>query len=479
MPDEVSDLTPMLSPDTESSVLIKSTSSRGNKYKNAITMIVLFLINLLNYMDRFAIAGVLEQIQDYFNIGDAEAGLLQTVFVCSYMALAPLFGYLGDRYSRKLMIILGVTLWSITTIAGSFVPKHLFWLFVLLRSLVGVGEASYSCVAPTIIADIFTHDMRTRMLAVFNIAVPLGGGLGYIVGSYVSKTFHDWRWALRVTPVFGAICVILLIVLVTEPVRGSADGAHMQKKSSWLSDVKNVIKIKSFLLITLGFTWVAFALGSLSWWGPIFLQKAHKLANGSEDSKDKANVSLYFGMITCGAGIIGVLLGSEIARRYRKRNPRGDPIVCGVAVLLAIPFLFCVLLLSKDYIVLTWIFIFIAETLLCSNWALITDMLMYIIIPTRRSTASSILIFIMHLLGDASSPYIIGEISDFFRKGADDDLSNWVSLRNALMLTPFVAILGGAAFLFAAMFIIQDRRRAEETIESMKITNNFGLSENA
>ncbi|CAF3386766.1 unnamed protein product [Rotaria sp. Silwood1] len=480
MSDDVSDLTPMLGSDTASTALIKHTPSRGQKYKNAITMIVLFLINLLNFMDRFAIAGVLEQIQDYFNIGDAEAGLLQTVFVCSYMALAPLFGYLGDRYSRKLMIILGVTLWSITTVAGSFVPQNLFWVFVLLRSLVGVGEASYSCVAPTIIADIFTHDMRTRMLAFFNIAVPLGGGLGYIVGSYVSKAFHnDWRWALRVTPALGAVCVILLIVLVTEPVRGSADGAHMQKRSSWVFDVIHVFKIKSFILITLGFTWVAFALGSLSWWGPIFLQKAHILANGSEDPKDKANVSLYFGIVTCGAGVLGVLLGSEIARRYRKRNPRGDPIVCGIAVLLAIPCLFCVLLLSKDYIVLTWIFIFIAETLLCSNWALITDMLMYIIIPTRRSTASSILIFVMHLLGDASSPYIIGEISDFFRKGADDNLTQWISLRNALMLTPFVATLGGAAFLFAAIYIIQDRRRAEDTIESMKISDDLALYETA
>jgi MFS transporter, Spinster family, sphingosine-1-phosphate transporter len=58
-------------------------------------MVVLFLINLLNFMDRFAIAGVLELIQEYFKIDDAKAGLLQTVFVCSYMALAPLFGYLG------------------------------------------------------------------------------------------------------------------------------------------------------------------------------------------------------------------------------------------------------------------------------------------------------------------------------------------------------------------------------------------------
>jgi len=61
---------------------------------------------------------------------------------------------------------------------------------------------------------------------------------------------------------------------------------------------------------------------------------------------------------------------------YRKRNPRGDPIVCGIAVFLAMPFLVCLLLFSKDNLILTWIFIFVAETLLCSNWALISDMLM-------------------------------------------------------------------------------------------------------
>ncbi|UJR35533.1 hypothetical protein I4U23_028287 [Adineta vaga] len=470
MTEEISDLTPMLSPDNEDRYLLPKVAPQRRKYKNVITMLVLFLINLLNYMDRFAIAGVLELVQDYFHVGDSEAGLLQTVFVCSYMALAPLFGYLGDRFSRKLMIILGVSLWSMTTVAGSFVPPHLFWLFVLLRSLVGVGEASYSCVAPTIIADIFASDMRTTMLAVFNIAVPLGGGLGYIVGSYVAKAFNnDWRWALRITPGLGVLCVILLVLLVEEPARGSADGAQIQKRSSWIFDVKQVLKIKSFLLTTLGFTWVSFALGSLSWWGPIFLQKAHRLATGTEDKKDKSNVALYFGMITCGAGILGVLLGSEIARRYRKINRRGDPIVCGLAVIIAIPFLFCVLLFAKDHQILTWIFIFIAETLMCSNWALISDMLMYIVIPTRRATASSIQIFIMHLFGDASSPYIVGQISEFFKHGADDKLIEYIALRNALMLTPFVATFGGAAFLCAAIFIVQDRRRAEQTIESMKI----------
>ncbi|CAF0865140.1 unnamed protein product [Adineta ricciae] len=455
MTEEVSDITSMLIPNNEELFLIPKIAPKRRKYKS-----------------------VLELVQEYFHVNDKQAGLLQTVFVCSYMALAPLFGYLGDRFSRKIMIILGVSLWSMTTVAGSFVPPNLFWLFVLLRSLVGVGEASYSCVAPTIIADLFTSDMRTTMLAVFNIAVPLGGGLGYIVGSYVAKAFHnDWRWALRVTPVFGVICVILLCFLVKEPPRGDADGAQMQKRSNWFFDVKQVLKIKTFILITLGFTWVSFALGSLSWWGPIFLQKAHRAEGGTVDPKDKSNVALYFGMITCGAGILGVVLGSEIAKRYRKYNRRADPIVCGIAILLAMPFLFCVLLLAKDHQILTWIFIFIAETLMCSNWALISDMLMYIIIPTRRATASSIQIFIMHLFGDASSPYIVGQISDYFQQGADDKLTPWIALRNALMITPFVATVGGAAFLFAAVFIIRDRRRAEQTIESLRPSNDYGLTE--
>ncbi len=103
-----------------------------------------------------------------------------------------LFLFYSDRYSRKIIIVVGVSLWSVTTLAGSFVPDNVilsilvllieitcflyqsFWLFALLRCLVGVGEASYSCVAPTIIADIYKADMRTAMFALFNIAVPLG-----------------------------------------------------------------------------------------------------------------------------------------------------------------------------------------------------------------------------------------------------------------------------------------------------------------
>ncbi|XP_037545088.1 protein spinster homolog 1, partial [Nematolebias whitei] len=76
-------------------------ASGVSQVRAVLTVLILCYINLLNYMDRFTVAGVLPDIEQYFGIDDGRSGLLQTVFICSYMILAPVFGYLGDRYNRK------------------------------------------------------------------------------------------------------------------------------------------------------------------------------------------------------------------------------------------------------------------------------------------------------------------------------------------------------------------------------------------
>lgn len=124
----------------------------------------------------FCSTGVLADLQKDFNISDSYAGLLQTAFIISYMVFAPIFGYLGDRYSRRLIMGFGIGLWSATTLAGSFMPNY-HW-FVVFRALVGIGEASYSTIAPTIISDLFVKDLRSKFLALFYFAIPVGSGLG-------------------------------------------------------------------------------------------------------------------------------------------------------------------------------------------------------------------------------------------------------------------------------------------------------------
>lgn len=111
-------------------------------------------------------------MKKYYAINDAQGGALHTVFVSSYMVVAPIFGYLGDRFSRKYLMALGLAIWLVAVVVGSFMES--FVSFLVMRALVGIGEASYSTIAPTILSDLFVKDVRSKMLALFYFAIPVG-----------------------------------------------------------------------------------------------------------------------------------------------------------------------------------------------------------------------------------------------------------------------------------------------------------------
>ena len=114
------------------------------------TLSILCFINLINYMDRYTIVGVLSAVMVEFEIEEAKAGLLQTVFLISYIIISPIAGYLGDRYNRKIIVLFGLIFWSCVVLASSFISGNQnFILFLSTRAMVGIGEATYSCIAPT------------------------------------------------------------------------------------------------------------------------------------------------------------------------------------------------------------------------------------------------------------------------------------------------------------------------------------------
>ncbi|KAF6127405.1 putative sphingolipid transporter 1 (putative) [Phyllostomus discolor] len=420
---------------------------------SALIVAVLCYINLLNYMDRFTVAGVLPDIEQFFSIGDSSSGLIQTVFISSYMVLAPVFGYLGDRYNRKYLMCGGIAFWSLVTLGSSFIPKERFWLLLLTRGLVGVGEASYSTIAPTLIADLFVADQRSQMLSVFYFAIPVGSGLGYIAGSKVKDVAGDWHWALRVTPGLGVVAVLLLFLVVREPPRGAVErhsDSPPLNPTSWSADLRALARNPSFILSSLGFTAVAFVTGSLALWAPAFLLRSRVVLGETPpclpgDSCSSSD-SLIFGLITCLTGVLGVGLGVEISRRLRHSNPRADPLVCAAGLLGSAPFLFLSVACARGSIVATY----------------------YVVIPTRRSTAEAFQIVLSHLLGDAGSPYLIGLISDRLRRNWPPSfLSEFRALQFSLMLCAFVGALGGAAFLGTAIVIEGDRQRAQLHVQGL------------
>lgn len=250
-----------------------------------VAVAILFFINLINYMDRFTVAGVLKDVQHFYGLEDQGGGLLQTCFVVGYMLFAPIFGLLGDRYNRKYILAGGILFWSITTYVGSLVPASNPGYFFLLRALVGVGEASYSTIAPTLIADLFVNEMRTRMLALFFFAIPVGSGLGYVVGSQVAHAFGDWKWAMRITPGLGLASVVAVLFVLQEPERGQSEGTVHLEKSSIINDLRYLAKNRSFVLSTIGFTCVCYATGAMAWWSPKYMTSAYAVA-GSQTTEE-------------------------------------------------------------------------------------------------------------------------------------------------------------------------------------------------
>uniref|UniRef100_A0A8C7ZCD6 SPNS lysolipid transporter 3, sphingosine-1-phosphate (putative) n=1 Tax=Oryzias sinensis TaxID=183150 RepID=A0A8C7ZCD6_9TELE len=389
-----------------------------------VTMAVLCYINLLNYMERYTIAGVLLNIQTFFKIRDSTAALLQTVFICSFLLLAPLFGYLGDRYNRKFIMIGGLCVWLLTAAASSFVTESYFWLLALLRGLVGIGEASYSTIAPTIIGDLFTGGKRSIMICIFYIFIPVGSGLGYIAGAGSAYLTGDWHWALRITPIMGVIGLILMIFLCPNPARGAAEtnGEGVVAKSSYLEDIKYLLK------------------------------------------------NYIFGAVTVATGILGGAVGTTLSRTFRDKVPYADPLICGVGMLGSVPCIFIIIFVAASSIPATYVFIFCGELLLSLNWAVMADILLYVVVPTRRATAEALQISFAHLLGDAGSPYLIGVISDAVRSSKPDDL-NWSfhSLKVSLLVCPFIGILGGAFFLFTTKYITEDSKAVLRLIEGNEV----------
>ncbi|KRZ06875.1 Protein spinster -like protein 1 [Trichinella zimbabwensis] len=434
------------------------------RWRDFITVAILFFINLLNYMDRFTIAGVLTEVQEFYNIGDWEAGLLQTVFISFYMVFAPTFGYFGDRYSRKKIMICGVVVWSGAVLFSSFVPKEHFLVFLLLRGVVGIGEASYQTVAITILGDLFTKQMRSRMLMLFYFAVPIGSGLGFIVGSKVAKAaYNQWQWGVRVTPPLGVICILLAIFVLKEPKRGAAEQNTNSEPTSWLDDLRYLWSNRSYVWSTFGFTCVAFTVGSLSWWTPNFVIYSQR-SRGIEP--DNSEINLVFGLITCLAGFFGVAVGSTASQIWRRTNPRADPLVCAIGLTLCVPFLYAALCTVEHSLTLCWPLIFATITLLCINWSILSDILLSVIVPYRRSTATACQILVSHLLGDASSPYIIGQLSDILRGTDQSDIVRFVSLKNALFMTTFTTVLGAFFFYGVAWYIEESQKKMNDELNS-------------
>lgn len=391
---------------------------------------LLLAINLFNYIDRYILAAVEPLIADHFfaatdETAMAKTGGLATAFLVSYMLLAPLFGWLADRFSRWLLIAGGVALWSLAS--GWSGLAQTFTALVVTRIFVGVGEAAYGPSAPTIISDLYSVEKRGRMLSFFYIAIPVGSALGYAFGGGIASAIskpdagwelwlqrlaasmgdsEGWRWPFYLVTLPGLVLAVLCLFM-RDPrgVRARAEQASARPTVT-MSDVLALFRIPSYVLNTAAMTAMTFAIGGISFWLPRYLYKDRAADFGGAPSLGQIN--LTFGAITVVAGLLATLLGGWVGDRIRKKIPSSYFLVSGVAMLLAFP---VTILMLRSPFPGAWVLVFFAIFFLFFNTGPANAALANVTPPGTRATAFALNILLIHALGDAISPPLIGWIA--------------------------------------------------------------------
>ena len=392
---------------------------------------LLFAINLFNYLDRQILAAVLPEIRTellapYGSGAPARAGFLATAFLVTYMLAAPILGRLADRFSRWLLIALSVGLWSLASgwsgLAGSFTA------LLLSRMFVGVGEAGYGPSAPALLSDLFPIESRGRALALFSLAMPVGGALGYLFGGYAAAHW-GWRNAfLLVVP--PGLLLALLCLRFREPARKPP---QTTPKSPPLALARSLFAIPSYRLNCAAMTAMTFTLGGIAFWMPDYIVRC-RASEFPQTGHLLAHVNMVFGAITVLGGLLGTLTGSLVAEKLRPRFPGAYFLVSGAGILLAFPALAAMLWMPFPG---AWLCLFLSVFFLFLNTGPSNTALANVAPAPVRSTAFALNILVIHALGDTISPPLIGWIGGIW------------GMNTAFLLVGAVMVLA-AGFWFAA-----------------------------
>lgn len=282
---------------------------------------VIWFIYLIDWADRFAVSAVLPAIQQEFSLSDAQLGLMSGSLFLGLAVLAVPCGFAVDRFSRKYMITLMTLVWSVATwttgLARSYVE------LVLARIMVGAGEAGYNPAGYALIAAWYPERLRGTMVGLFQMAQPLGVGLGVIAAGYLA-TEYGWRTVFGILAVPGILLALVMLFAPDYRTRSLDPGKSGEIRPGLREALRFIAANRTLQLIYLAQLPITLYIMSLAMWGPTFLVRQYHLS--------MAESAAAVGVVTMIAGL-GALFGGIWSDRLSRGNPRARVTVC-VAYLL-------------------------------------------------------------------------------------------------------------------------------------------------
>lgn len=412
----------------------------SRRYRNYV-LFLLMVVYIFNFIDRQILVILQESIKAELDLSDKQLGLLSGfTFAVFYVVCGIPIARLADRYNRVNIVSASIAVWSAMTAVSAFVGN--FWHLLAARIGVGVGEAGASPPSHSIISDYFPHGERGRALSFYSMGIYIGILIGFLLGGWINQ-FFGWRTAFLVVGLPGILMAVVVKLTLREPPRGQLDdGDHADAPDSHIvDDLKWLWRLRSFRYAAFAAGFNAFlGYGALNFM-PSFAIRIYEVPVGV--------VGTWLALIAGIAGAAGVYAGGYLSDHLGKRDDRWAYWVPGIGTLAAGLLLLPMMLSGNQYVM--W-GIYVLVSLSLSTFLGPTIAMAHALVgPRYRALSSSVLFFVLNIIGLGLGPLTVGAISDALAPTMGVNSIRW-----AIMSTALAAFIGAGLYFIAARHLRSD-----------------------
>jgi len=417
----------------------------SQRYANYV-LGVLFTVYVINFIDRQVLSVFIGPIKEEFGVSDTAMGLLVGFAFALFYTFAGIpIARWADRGDRRLIISLGLAVWSAMTVASGLARN--FVQLALARVGVGVGEAAGTPPAHSLISDYFPPNKRATAMGIYAWGVYVGSAIAYLGGGYLRANF-DWRMAFFVLGIPGLFFALVVRLTVREPPRGySEQGSGGAATTTLKETLGHLLTCPAWIHLIIGSSLLSIMGYGVLMWGYEFFGRVHGMS--------PMDIGVWMALIVGLGGSMGTYAGGRIADHLGERDPGWYMRLPALVTVVAMPFGVAFLLAGSSAVALILFFPFyVLSNIYVPAMHTINQNLAKL---RMRATASAIMLFIINIVGAGAGPLIVGVLNDLYAERFGSE-----AIRYSLVSISATGFLGAVFFYLSSRTLAQDLERSRE-----------------
>ncbi len=390
-------------------------------------LIVLCLLQLSDWADRSILNISLQAIKETFKLTDAQAGMLPSLLQIGVAIFLIPTAVLADRFARRKVIMGMALIWSTFTLVTGLATQ--LWHLLVARFMVGTGEAGYQPAGQTWLGLTFPKDIRTRVMAIFMMCMPIGVALGLFVGGALLHATGDWRIAFFIFGIPGIILAVIAFFLPDyKAVKQEGEGVVSR---AYFKQWGELFRVKSYWLFIISTTFIYFMVFAQQAWLPTLLLRAYDMN------------AMSVGSAMAAVMLLNLLapIGGVLADRWQMRSKIGRPLFLIVIKCISLAVGLSAVLTVGKLPFQFWLPFYVTATLIFAVMNPIMNVMVHDVIPVSvRAVAVGIMLAVAQLGGGVLGPIFVGIVSDATGGGAQGIINGllWTVPVSALALIPIL-----------------------------------------